>query len=80
MPVVVRPGTLAAMDRDELLNLVGRLTLLAAVLRKMPDVDLPLKTGKFTETEAEFVLADTEGSGRYDKLRVPRSFVFPEPE
>ena len=80
LPVIVRPGTFFANTASELACLVGELTLVAEFLNKHPDVDLPLQTGQFTETATEFVLEDQEGTGRYDKMRVPRSFVFPEPE
>lgn len=53
---------------------------MADYFRQLPDVNLPMETGTFTETEAEFVLADATGSGRHDKLRVPRALAFQERE
>jgi hypothetical protein len=78
VPVVVRASTFFAKTQSELFCLVGLLTLMADYFNKEQGCDLPLKTGTFTETETEFVLADPEGARQYDKLRVPRAVAFQE--
>jgi hypothetical protein len=80
IPVVVTPSTFFSKTTSELFCLTGFLTILTGYFRKLPDVNLPLETGIFTETEAEFVLADATDSGRYDKLRIPRARAFQERE
>lgn len=80
VPVIVRAGTFFSKTRSELYCLTGLLTLIADYFRKMPDIDLPMETGTFTETSEEFVLAAPAGDGRYDKLRMPRAIAFQERE
>jgi hypothetical protein len=74
------PHHLFLENHQRALCLTGLLTIMADYFRKLPDVDLPMETGIFTETSEEFILADPTGSGRYDKLRVPRAMAFQERE
>jgi hypothetical protein len=77
VPVVIRSETFFTRSQEELYCLTGLLTLMADYFNeRLDDCALPIKTGTFTETKTEFVLAEPAGEGFYDKLRVPRAAAF----
>jgi hypothetical protein len=78
IPVIITPATFFSKTPSELYCLTGLLTIMADYFRTQHGYALPLATGTFTETADEFVLADATGSGRSDKLRVPRALAFQE--